>query len=450
MLLLVILIGSILFFVIGNSSTACCVQFIVDSGFLQFYRIFISQFIEASILSMIFGLFAMFSTAPFIEKHRGSIFTLHAFLVCSVLTNILNLLVQALFLYGFKWELAEMFCAAGVWPSIMAFIVIETKLYTTENRPFMCCPIQVPVRWYPWIMLLLFSLMLALRPVVSLVSGVLIGYLYMATPLQLSSVGCHYIESLSLLQCLVSMPSFVSSASAAGYSVSGGDGGGMFGGLLNGNAQQANDDMEMSRRGDASSSRTFGSGQSGSTDRPRAVTFNDLQRDEESQPSFSMGSSTASSSTTATTTTTSAFKASTGHRLGGASTSTFSLPFISQSSTHAAAQRTAAVDRLARLARSNAPADSSSVTDPNTVTFDANTTTSTTTTTTASSGDRGHFTIDDNDEADDTRVKSKANKQHGGYVALDPSVGDEDEDHAAPYTPWTPSQPVGPPVPKHN
>jgi len=64
---------------------------------------------------------------------------------------------------------------SGLWPAIMVDMVINYNEDGDEMVQFMCFPVQLKKKWYPWAFFLLFSLFFGI--VFTLLAGILTGYL---------------------------------------------------------------------------------------------------------------------------------------------------------------------------------------------------------------------------------------------------------------------------------
>ena len=98
------------------------------------------------------------------------------FFKLSIFINFLYTAVALALGLGVGYQRILMEPAMGLWPVIMCDIVIQCYQDPEMPRPLCCCPIQVKSKWYPLILIALFSIFFG--PQFSLFAGLAVGYLY--------------------------------------------------------------------------------------------------------------------------------------------------------------------------------------------------------------------------------------------------------------------------------
>eukprot|EP00455_Lapot_gusevi_P037698 TRINITY_DN42301_c0_g1_i3.p1 TRINITY_DN42301_c0_g1~~TRINITY_DN42301_c0_g1_i3.p1 ORF type:complete len:364 (+),score=51.24 TRINITY_DN42301_c0_g1_i3:65-1156(+) len=189
----------------------------------QFYRPFFAVFFYREWLGGLFGIISLFQIQSNIERQAGS---LMAFLLPIVLTLLIQftfLLITGVILAlgGTAVRVFWFTCSVGCWPLIFAMMAYESSIAVEQSRRLWCFPIQIPVRIYPLILLLVFQLFLGVS--LDLYVGITIGYLYSYTDglkRFLSNDRLQRWEQDGKFAFLSRQPSFLSNTVAASYSVS--------------------------------------------------------------------------------------------------------------------------------------------------------------------------------------------------------------------------------------
>lgn len=131
-------------------------------------------------LNPISALFSLCSYMPICGKKERVLGTIR-FIIFFVIQNfVIGLAFIPLFyflyyigvppeVYFFKLFLS------GLWPAIMIDMVLSFNQDGEEITQFMCFPIQIKRKWYPWAFFLFFSLLFGV--IFNLLAGILIGYL---------------------------------------------------------------------------------------------------------------------------------------------------------------------------------------------------------------------------------------------------------------------------------
>jgi membrane associated rhomboid family serine protease len=141
----------------------------------QFWRIFTAPLVHPNILMLLFVLLAYIPTGVLREKMVGTVKIATGFF----LMNVLIQLTFLVFSFGASrlTEHYTFFHSLGMWPIIMAEIVIEYNRNPESEMKFCCFPCGLKAKYHPWIYIIIFAI---INPygAVSLVAGFFIGHLY--------------------------------------------------------------------------------------------------------------------------------------------------------------------------------------------------------------------------------------------------------------------------------
>lgn len=98
------------------------------------------------------------------------------FFKLSIFINILHVSVALAIGLGLGYQKFMMEPSMGLWPIIMCDIVIQCYQQPEMPRQLCCCPFQIKSKWYPLVLIALFSIFFG--PQFSLFTGLGVGYLY--------------------------------------------------------------------------------------------------------------------------------------------------------------------------------------------------------------------------------------------------------------------------------
>mmetsp|Transcript_34872 Transcript_34872/g.33939 ORF Transcript_34872/g.33939 Transcript_34872/m.33939 type:complete len:172 (+) Transcript_34872:312-827(+) len=130
-----------------------------------------------------------------------------------------TLFVLLAFIISFKLPAIMQSNAIGLWPILFAEIVIECNRNPDVARGLCCLPIQIKAKYYPWVLLALFSIFFGFQ--LSLVVGFLVGYIYIYGYLKfldISIAKSRSWENKFPFKNFENNPSFVSITNATGAS----------------------------------------------------------------------------------------------------------------------------------------------------------------------------------------------------------------------------------------
>eukprot|EP00904_Undaria_pinnatifida_P002758 jgi/Undpi1/12483/HiC_scaffold_5.g02154.m1 len=144
-------------------------------GKLEVYRVATTVFCSGSVLTVIFGLMSFNSLGPKLERSYGSTGLLALMGTLTVLTNVLFLVVCfVLFVLG--EEMAYFVSSGGIWNLIISLTAIECMATPHTPRRFFILPFDIPGKYYPLFLALLFGLMRGIWR--DLFCAVSVGYAY--------------------------------------------------------------------------------------------------------------------------------------------------------------------------------------------------------------------------------------------------------------------------------
>jgi len=66
--------------------------------------------------------------------------------------------------------------AAGLWSMLFADLVIEAMVNPDQPRPLCCLPIMLKAKYYPWVLIIIFSLIFGLQ--LDFWCGLAVGYMW--------------------------------------------------------------------------------------------------------------------------------------------------------------------------------------------------------------------------------------------------------------------------------
>jgi len=156
--------------VLSISSSVASMLAICPNRFNAFsvYRLFTSWLVDTSALSFAFALCSFSSSSVTLEGKRGSVFLFLVFFVsCFVsgaLASMLAVLLQV-----------PTGCMGGYWPAVFSIMIIDAEDAPDAPRRVFCFPAEIPARWYPWLLALIFQLLFARGIALNIIAGLVIG-----------------------------------------------------------------------------------------------------------------------------------------------------------------------------------------------------------------------------------------------------------------------------------
>eukprot|EP00656_Telonema_subtile_P042826 TRINITY_DN4874_c0_g1_i2.p1 TRINITY_DN4874_c0_g1~~TRINITY_DN4874_c0_g1_i2.p1 ORF type:complete len:329 (+),score=43.95 TRINITY_DN4874_c0_g1_i2:199-1185(+) len=145
----------------GNPKTyAYCPYALATHG--QVYRIFTAPFVSDSIIGVLFAAVTLIQVGSHLERCLGTAhFALFAATFYLATSALFSLLVLGLGATVFPGMLTS--CSLGMWPWLIACMVVQALTSGEETHRLMCFPVNVPSKWYPLALAGLFTLFFGLR-----------------------------------------------------------------------------------------------------------------------------------------------------------------------------------------------------------------------------------------------------------------------------------------------
>ncbi|KAL3532215.1 hypothetical protein ACH5RR_005736 [Cinchona calisaya] len=242
----------------------------------QVYRIYTSILFHGSILHVLFNMLALVPLGSELERIMGSVRLLYMIILLATSNAIFHLVIALLVANNpfrhIEYLMNE--CAIGFSGILFSMIVIETSLSGVQSRSVFGL-FNVPAKWYAWILLVVFQLLMTNVSLLGHLCGILSGFAYTYGLFNILIPGASVfsaIESSSWLSTCVRRPKFMlcTGGNASGYIPTHTDQSPPPSGLLSGNifrnfsswvpqrdaaSQSAEDDSRFPGRG-----RSLGSG----------------------------------------------------------------------------------------------------------------------------------------------------------------------------------------------
>lgn len=177
------------------------------------YTIFTSVLFHGGLLHLVFNMMAFVPMGGSIERQLGSVRYTYLVLLFTITNAVLAILIAAMAAMPFLPLYPNLIyeCSIGFSGIIFSLIVVETYTTGAQNLSIFGF-FSVPAKWYPWVLLLIFQLLIPNVSLLGHLSGLLSGLAYsygMFTFLVLPSTFYNAIESSSFLAPLVRRPNFI-------------------------------------------------------------------------------------------------------------------------------------------------------------------------------------------------------------------------------------------------
>ncbi|KAM7500005.1 hypothetical protein LguiA_024419 [Lonicera macranthoides] len=207
----------------------------------QVYRIYTSIIFHGSLLHVLFNMLALVPLGSELERVMGSIRLLYITILLATSNAILHLLIALLVAYNPIYSNPFLMneCAIGFSGILFSMIVIETSLSGAQSRSVFGL-FNVPAKWYPWLLLVVFQLLMTNVSLLGHLSGILSGFAYTYGLFNILIPGTSFysaIESSSWLAGCVRRPKFMmcTGGNSSGYIPTYSSQNTPSGGLLSGN-----------------------------------------------------------------------------------------------------------------------------------------------------------------------------------------------------------------------
>lgn len=145
----------------------------------QVYRIFTSIFFHGSILHLVFNMLALVPLGSELERVMGSIRLFYMIVLLATSSAIFHLLITLIAAYNPVYSYYHFMneCAIGFSGVLFSMIVIETSLSGVQFRSVFGL-FNVPAKLYPWILLVVFQLLMTNISLLGHLCGILSGFAY--------------------------------------------------------------------------------------------------------------------------------------------------------------------------------------------------------------------------------------------------------------------------------
>ncbi|KAL6496401.1 Rhomboid-like protein 15 [Orobanche gracilis] len=178
----------------------------------QVYRIYTAILFHGSLLHVLFNMLALVPMGSELERIMGSIRLLYIIIVLAASNAILHLVIALLVAHNpFHSDQYLMDqCSLGFSGILFSMIVIETSLNGVQSRSFFGL-FNVPAKWYVWILLLVFQLLMTNVSFLGHLCGILSGYAYTFGLFNVLIPGTSFYSSIesSWMSTCVRRPKFI-------------------------------------------------------------------------------------------------------------------------------------------------------------------------------------------------------------------------------------------------
>ncbi|KAL0333574.1 UNVERIFIED_CONTAM: Rhomboid-like protein 15 [Sesamum angustifolium] len=179
----------------------------------QVYRAYTAIVFHGSLLHVLFNMLALVPMGSELERIMGSIRLLYITILLATSNAILHLLMALVVAHNpFSPDQSLMNqCSIGFSGILFSMIVIETSLSGAQSRSVFGL-FNVPAKWYVWILLVVFQLLMTNVSLLGHLCGILSGYAYTFGLFNVLIPGASFyssIESSSWLSTCVRRPKFI-------------------------------------------------------------------------------------------------------------------------------------------------------------------------------------------------------------------------------------------------
>ncbi|CAB4317316.1 unnamed protein product [Prunus armeniaca] len=179
----------------------------------QVYRIFTSIIFHGSVLHVLFNMMALVPLGSELERIMGSVRMLYIIFLLAISNALFHLTIALLVAYNpihsDPYLMNE--CAIGFSGILFSMIVIETSLSGHQSRSVFGL-FNVPAKWYVWILLVVFQVVMSNVSLLGHLCGILSGFAYTYGLFNFLIPGPSFystIEASSLFSTCVRRPKFI-------------------------------------------------------------------------------------------------------------------------------------------------------------------------------------------------------------------------------------------------
>lgn len=193
-------------------SEICFLPSAIISSF-QVYRVYTSILFHGSILHILFNMLALVPLGSELERIMGSLRLLFMIVLLATTNAVFHLIIALLIahnpFYPYHYIMDE--CAIGFSGILFSMIVIETNLSGVQSRSVFGV-FNVPAKWYAWILLVVFQLLMSNVSLLGHLCGILSGFAYtygLFNFLMPATSFYSTLESFSCISSCVRRPKFI-------------------------------------------------------------------------------------------------------------------------------------------------------------------------------------------------------------------------------------------------
>ncbi|KAI3869660.1 hypothetical protein MKX03_011857 [Papaver bracteatum] len=176
----------------------------------QVYRIFTATIFHGSLLHVLFNMLTLVPLGTELERIMGSVRLLYVIILLATTNAVFHLCIALVVPRNPYADLINE-CAIGFSGILFSMIVIETSLSGVSTRSVFGL-FNVPAKWYPWLLLVVFQLLMTNVSLLGHLCGILSGFAYAYGLFNYLLPGPSFyssIESGSFLSSCVRRPKFI-------------------------------------------------------------------------------------------------------------------------------------------------------------------------------------------------------------------------------------------------
>lgn len=178
----------------------------------QIWRVITAFIVHMDLLSLFFCLLSMIFESRRLEGLLGSV----AFFIDVLVKNIEIQIVYLFLMFLLHFMSPEFlkFHSCGLWDLVMVYITIRSASNPEQDTNFLCLPITIKAKYYPFLIILLFSV-ISMTPF-SLIAAMIVGYIetyfFNGVLMRISRNRAIWFEN-KLFPCVKQRPDFLSAES---------------------------------------------------------------------------------------------------------------------------------------------------------------------------------------------------------------------------------------------
>ena len=182
----------------------------------QFWRLITTTLITTNLINMILGFIVWIKDAISLEKSLGTIRYIIVFLFDSICINLINCFLSFI-LFSETFEISNYTYVhkvnnSGIWPIIICEITLLCLNNPDSKIKFLFVPSPIKAKYYPFIIIILLTLINNFRVNYEIISGFVYGILYyyiLQNRFNMSEGTTKKLESSCLFRCLIGLHGFM-------------------------------------------------------------------------------------------------------------------------------------------------------------------------------------------------------------------------------------------------